>query len=106
MPRRAATFVLAVALAALVAFGATATARSATRCPASFTVLHNDSVGTLEDPGGRLRPADDTALVRCAASSLLSRFLDDFDGILPGGGSSREPAGGSSTGRPVRRSHW
>jgi hypothetical protein len=84
MPRRAAILVLAVALAVLVAVGATATAQSATRCPASFTVLHNDSVGTLKIPAGAyvLR----TTRLSCGgASALLGRFLDDFDGILPGG---------------------
>ena len=84
MPRRPAILVIALALAVLVAVGGTTAAHSATRCPAAFTVLHNDSVGSLKIPAGAyfLR----TTRLSCAdASSLLGRFLDDFDGILPGG---------------------
>jgi hypothetical protein len=84
MRRRPAILVLAIALAVLVAAGGTAAAQSTTRCPAAFTVLHNDSVGSLKIPAGAyfLR----TTRLTCAnASALLGRFLDDFDGILPGG---------------------
>ena len=84
MPRRAVILVLASALAVLVAVGGSAAAQSGTRCPAAFTVLHDDSVGTVKIPAGAyfLR----TTRLSCAgASALLGRFLDDFDGILPGG---------------------
>src|SRR5690349_13534294 len=84
MLRRPVILVLALALAALVAVGGSAAAQSSTRCPAAFTVLHDDSVGSLKIPAGSyfLR----TTRLSCAnASALLSRFLDDFDGRLPGG---------------------
>jgi hypothetical protein len=56
-------------------------------CPFPFHVLHNDRIGALSIPGGyyritRLGPLSPS----CAASStLFARFLQDFDGHLPGG---------------------
>jgi hypothetical protein len=56
-------------------------------CPFPFHVLHNDRIGALVIPGGyyritRLGPLSPS----CAASStLFARFLQDFDGRLPGG---------------------
>lgn len=54
-------------------------------CPAYFTVLHNDRIGPMRIPAGRYRI---TLLaigrLSCArAASLLSRFLQDFNGVLP-----------------------
>jgi hypothetical protein len=76
---------LAALLAAVVGFAAaTGSAQAATRCPGTFTVLHNDRVGTMAVPRGPY--AVRTIRVSCAsASSLIGRFLDDFDGVLPGG---------------------
>src|SRR4051812_28533612 len=71
--------VMAVALAA----GAV-NAGAATRCPAAFTVLHTDRVGSVSIPQDTyfLQP---TGLSCSTASTLLGRFLDDFDGALPDG---------------------
>jgi hypothetical protein len=67
--------------------GLGAGAQAATRCPASFQVLHDDRVGTASIPAGtyQLRP---NGLSCAQASALLTRFLDDFDGALPGGWSA------------------
>jgi hypothetical protein len=84
MRRRPTVLVLVIVLGALVASTEGASAQSPPRCPAAFTVLHDDSVGSLKIPAGAyfLR----TTRLSCAsASALLGRFLDDFDGILPGG---------------------
>lgn len=67
------------AFAAFSGGGATA----ATACPA-FTVLHNDKIGAMTVPAGQytLVPKG----ITCAqASSLFTRFLQDWDGNLPGG---------------------
>lgn len=77
---------LIVAFAALMLLAAALSvkgANAATACPA-FTVLHNDKIGTMEVPAGQytLVPKG----ITCAqASSLFTRFLRDWDGILPGG---------------------
>jgi hypothetical protein len=84
MRRRPVALLLALVLAALVSSAAGGGAQAATRCPASFTVLHDDSVGNVKIPAGAydLR----TTRLSCVnAAALLSRFLDDFDGRLPGG---------------------
>jgi hypothetical protein len=56
------------------------------RCPATFHVLHNDRIGRLELPQGhyRIRILDDRALGCSRASKLFAKFLQDFDGNLPG----------------------
>jgi hypothetical protein len=63
---------------------AAARAAQAQTCPGTFTVLHNDRVGQMAVPRGAY--AVRTTGVSCAsASTSLGRFLDDFDGVLPGG---------------------
>jgi hypothetical protein len=72
---------LSVIVALSVPSGAPA---AVARCKSSFAVLHNDSVGALTIPKGQyyLTPVG----LNCAtASELFARFLDDFDGVLPGG---------------------
>jgi hypothetical protein len=56
------------------------------RCPATFQVLHNDRIGRLKLPAGpyRIRILDDQALACRRASKLFAKFLQDFDGNLPG----------------------
>lgn len=68
-----------------VAFAISAAPAGAeTRCPATFQVLHNDHVGTMSLPAGTY--AITVNGLSCAsASSLLTQFLQDFDGKLPGG---------------------
>jgi hypothetical protein len=84
---------LALAVAALAAGGtgqaSAATDRAAAaplRCPATFHVLHNDRIGRLRLPEGhyRIRLLDDQSLTCERAAKLFARFLQDFDGELPG----------------------
>lgn len=57
------------------------------RCAGTFQVLHNDHVGPLALPRGRYRITIlSTGRPTCAhASILFTRFLEDWDGRLPGG---------------------
>lgn len=85
MRRSVLLFALGVAVASLVVAASNSSpAAAGARCPATFTVLHNDRVGAVSIPRGAyfLQPS---GLTCATASSLLSRFLDDFDGRLPGG---------------------
>lgn len=78
------------ALAALAALPAGASAAgdpSSTRCPGTFTVLHNDHIGALQLPAGRYDVTVRTpATLSCAdASKLFAKFLQRPDGNLPSG---------------------
>ena len=79
---------LAVAGAGQASADAAADAPPRRRCavPATFHVLHNDRIGRLKLPEGhyRIRVLDDQALTCERASKLFARFLQDFDGELPG----------------------
>jgi hypothetical protein len=70
---------------ALAALTASAHAAQAPRtCPGTFTVLHKDRVGSMPVPRGAYSVR--VMGVSCSsASGLIGRFLDDFDGVLPGG---------------------
>lgn len=58
-------------------------ASAATRCPATFQVLHNDRIGAMTLPAGPYRVTVDG--VSCpGASQLFANFLQDYDGVLPG----------------------
>jgi hypothetical protein len=82
-PKRfAASFSLAlVAALSLLALSGAGPA-SATTCP-SFKVLHNDRIGPANLPAGNYTVTTDTGLSCQAASQLLARFLQDWDGNLP-----------------------
>lgn len=82
---RLASAALAAAFLALAAPAAAQTTTPAT-CP-TFTVLHDDRIGALRLPAGPYTITVRTpATLSCAqASSLFTRFLQDFDGNLPGG---------------------
>ena len=75
-------------LTALLALVSAPAANAATApCGATFSVLHNDRIGTLKVPAGQY---DITLInpsrITCArASHLFSRFLQDFNGVLPTG---------------------
>jgi hypothetical protein len=59
-----------------------ANASAATRCPATFQVLHNDKIGAMSLPAGAYYVT--TSNLSCSsASTLFSEFLDDYDGDLP-----------------------
>ena len=86
---RATGLIVLCAVAALLVAMATPSRADAARvrCTGTFRVLHDDHVGRLSLPRGRYRI---TILASgrpsCAQSSaLFTRFLEDYDGILPGG---------------------
>jgi hypothetical protein len=77
----------ALALAALLAtlvlsLGASAAAGAG--CP-SFRVLHDDRIGPAVLPAGNyaITVAPSAGLTCPGASKLFTRFLEDFDGVLP-----------------------
>lgn len=72
----------ALALAAVPLFGASGA--SAATCP-TFRVLHNDRIGPAVLPGGtyNVTPEGGSGLTCAAASKLFTRFLEDYDGVLP-----------------------
>lgn len=58
-------------------------ASAATRCPATFQVLHDDRIGAMSLPAGTCRVTVDG--VSCpGASRLFAGVLQDYDGVLPG----------------------
>jgi hypothetical protein len=52
---------------------------------ASFRILHDDRIGAAVLPAGRYRIAiaPSSGLGCSAASQLFTRFLEDYDGVLP-----------------------
>jgi hypothetical protein len=83
-------FLAAAALAILISHAAISTALASTadqvECPATFTVLHNDHIGSLALPAGPYTVTLLDSRMTCAgASRRLAAFLQDFDGRLPGG---------------------
>jgi hypothetical protein len=73
-------FVLALLAAAL--FAAPASAQTPTACPATFAVLHDDRIGTLQLPAGNYTLTVNG--ISCAdAADRFRQFLQDFDGRLP-----------------------
>jgi hypothetical protein len=87
-PRALALALLALVAALLTAAAAPERADAArVQCAGTFRVLHNDQIGRLSLPKGNYRI---TILASgrpsCAqASALFTRFLEDWDGKLPGG---------------------
>lgn len=71
-----------VALTAVPGIAAPGPRASAATCPGTFTVLHNDHIGAVAFPAGQYRVARNQ-LSCAAASQLFSRFLEDYDGVLP-----------------------
>jgi hypothetical protein len=80
---------LALAITAWAcASASTASAQTtATTCPGTFEVLHNDSVGALYLPAGPyVIVALNPSTLSCSdASELFREFLEDYDGRLAGG---------------------
>lgn len=80
--RFGAAFGLALLAAlALLALGGGATA-SAASCP-TFRVLHNDRIGPANLPAGTYEVSTEDGLSCATASQLFTRFLEDYDGVLP-----------------------
>lgn len=86
---RLGALVAVAALAALLVALAAPNRAEAQRvvCNGTFRVLHNDRVGNLQLPRGNYRITTlASGMPSCAQSSaLFSRFLEDYDGRLPGG---------------------
>jgi hypothetical protein len=59
-------------------------APAAPTCP-RFRVLHNDRIGAASFPAGSyaVTTAPASGLTCAAASKLFTRFLEDYDGVLP-----------------------
>ena len=72
-----------LAVLALIA-GAAGPTWAAADCP-SFRVLHNDRIGQAVFPAGNyaVTPAAGSGLSCANASRLFTRFLEDWDGVLP-----------------------
>lgn len=60
----------------------TASASAATKCPATFQVLHNDRIGAMSVPAGAYYVSVNN-LTCSQASTLFADFLEDYDGDLP-----------------------
>jgi hypothetical protein len=73
------------ALAVLLLALSSSSSAAAAGCP-SFRVLHNDRIGPAVLPAGpyALTPAAGSGISCAAASKLFARFLEDYDGVLPG----------------------
>jgi hypothetical protein len=71
-----------VALAAAALALPAASASAATKCPATFDVLHDDHIGSMSLPAGPYTVSV-TGLSCASASTLFTQFLADYDGILP-----------------------
>jgi hypothetical protein len=73
-----------VLLFALLTAGPSAAAVPTATCP-SFRVLHDDRIGPAVLPAGSYAiTIDSTSGLSCAAAAkLFTRFLEDYDGVLP-----------------------
>jgi hypothetical protein len=74
----------AAALLTLLALNVSSAPAAMGACP-SFGVLHNDRIGPANLPAGSytVTPAVTSGLSCAAASQLFTRFLEDYDGVLP-----------------------
>jgi hypothetical protein len=54
-------------------------------CPSTFTVLHDDRIGSFQVPAGhyQLTTLESSRLSCAAAADAFRRFLEDWDGRLP-----------------------
>jgi len=54
-------------------------------CPATFSVLHDDAIGSFSVPAGpyQLTVLDPTKLSCAQAADAFRQFLEDWDGVLP-----------------------
>jgi hypothetical protein len=62
---------------------APAAAQAPSVCPATFHVLHNDSIGNLKLQAGHYQVTVRGGLSCPASTEWLARFLEDYDGVLP-----------------------
>jgi hypothetical protein len=87
MRERTRSLLLTVAVltaAALTAPGTAGAQAAPAACPATFEVLHDDTVGALYLPKGNYTVTllDPAALTCAQASDLFRQFLEDYDGRL------------------------
>ena len=78
--------ILVTATAALAASAAPAAAQvpaAPATCPATFSVLHNDHIGTLAVPKGAYTMTVRAPMTCARATKRFASFLQDFDGRLP-----------------------
>lgn len=75
---------VAAALACVALSASAAPAATVGACP-SFRVIHNDRIGPANLPAGSYTviPAATSGLSCAQSSALFTRFLEDFDGVLP-----------------------
>jgi hypothetical protein len=75
---------LLVVSAAVFAAPAASDAQQPTACPATFEVLHDDTIGALYLPKGNytILLLDPASLTCAEASDLFRQFLEDYDGRL------------------------
>lgn len=87
--RRLVTLLAALLLAAfgLALIGADRADAARSKCPSTFRVLHNDTIGKLKLPKGHYKITlfDDRLLSCAGAADLFAQFLEDYDGKLPDG---------------------
>jgi hypothetical protein len=85
--RRALIVALAVLATAVAALAAAGHADASSKCPNTFRVLHDDHIGKLSLRAGtyRITVIDKDQLSCASASNLFTKFLQDYDGKLPGG---------------------
>jgi hypothetical protein len=74
----------ALLIALALSLGASSATAAAAPCP-SFRVLHDDRIGPAVLPAGSytVTIASSSGLACPAASKLFTRFLEDYDGVLP-----------------------
>lgn len=96
--RRTHLTLLGLAVAAVLALAAPAAAQepATADCPSTFHVLHDDRIGQISLPEGQYRVTV-TGLSCPAASDLLARFLQDWDGVLPRPWTGSSPGAGTAT---------
>jgi hypothetical protein len=73
----------AAALVGVLALAPGASAAPSQPCNGTFEVLHNDHIGRLALPAGPYDIRVSGGLACGTASSLLTSFLQDYDGVLP-----------------------
>lgn len=110
--RSLAFFVVFIAVFALAfSFRANPAEAAPAKCAGTFRVLHNDHIGELSVPAGQyVITVRNSARLSCsAASKLFTRFLEDYDGVLPapwiltGPGAQFRRGAGSAVGFSITR---
>src|SRR5918997_3661566 len=83
--RRLLTLLTVAAACALAPAAQAQTAAPPAACPGTFQVLNDDRIGTLSlRAGAYALTVQNQAVLSCAqASALFTRFLEDYDGVLP-----------------------